>query len=117
MKRIPSQHNTDFDKAVDLLLELQKREPTKYKVNAIHKLLCTTITCNLKAAHIKISMIQFSTIVAFNTLWGRFDQVLANINTLYNTKTGPHVSLSILTEDSFIILLQPVSDYYIKIII
>ena len=34
MVRIPSQDNTDFDKAVDFLLELQKREPTKYKVNA-----------------------------------------------------------------------------------
>ena len=53
---------------------------------------------------------QFTCIYALNAVWGRFDQTLANINTLYSMQGETEdVQLFLVTEDSIIFLLKPVS--------
>ena len=53
---------------------------------------------------------QFTRIYALNAVWGRFDQTLGNINTLYSMQGETEdVQLFLVTEDSIIFLLKPVS--------
>ena len=44
---------------------------------------------------------------AINGMGGRFDQTLANINTLYSINTGG-VPLYLMSEDSLLFVLEPV---------
>lgn len=47
-----------------------------------------------------------------NALWGRFDQTLANINTLYmliSSREHQPLDVYLVSEDSIIFCLQPVS--------
>ena len=53
---------------------------------------------------------QFTHLYALNAVWGRFDQTLGNINTLYSMQEeSEYVELFLVTEDSIIFLLKPVS--------
>ena len=54
--------------------------------------------------------LQFTHLYALNAVWGRFDQTLGNINTLYSMQgESDDVQLFLVTEDSIIFLLKPVS--------
>ena len=54
--------------------------------------------------------LQFTHLYALNAVWGRFDQTLGNINTLYSMQgESEEVQLFLVTEDSIIFLLKPVS--------
>ena len=58
-----------------------------------------------------ITILQMPTVYALNGLWGRFDQTLANINTLYHTITlmeQQPFDLYLVSEDSILLCLQPV---------
>ena len=53
---------------------------------------------------------QFTHLYALNAVWGRFSQTLGNINTLYSMQgESEDVQLFLVTEDSIIFLLKPVS--------
>ena len=49
-----------------------------------------------------------------NGLWGRFDQTLANVNTLYQSllwKEYQPLNVYLMSEESILFCLQPVSKY------
>jgi len=79
--RLPDQDYTDFTKTVQHLLTLRRSGELK-----------------------------FSSIYALNAAWGRFDQTLANINTLYSEQGQCEgVQIFLVSEDSILFLLKPVS--------
>lgn len=50
---------------------------------------------------------QFSSVYILNGIGGRFDQTLANINTLYSVVDTNDISLYLMSEDSLLFILEP----------
>ena len=85
---------------------------TFFTQNCLHYFLCCAILVflNLYLQCLSYTCWQFTNLYAFNAVWGRFDQTLGNINTLYSMQgESDDVQLFLVTEDSIIFLLKPVS--------
>jgi thiamine pyrophosphokinase len=52
---------------------------------------------------------QFSSVYVVNGIGGRFDQTLANMNTIYSKSSIMEESIYLLSEDSLCFVLEPVN--------
>ncbi|KAL5475900.1 hypothetical protein EMCRGX_G025778 [Ephydatia muelleri] len=77
MVQLPDQNATDFTKTLNYLMEQEI-----------------------------VSENQFSSVYALNALWGRFDQTLGNVSTLYAFASTYDIPIYLLSENSLVFLLQ-----------
>ena len=57
--------------------------------------------------------LQFSSVYVLNGVGGRFDQTLANVNTLYSRGDNDDLSVYLVSEDSLSFVLEPVCFFFV----